>query len=251
MTDLKGRKALVTGGTAGIGRAIALKLVQEGADVAIFGTNAERAQSVLKELEAARPSSEQTVRTLLVDVSDFAAVDEAVKELHKEWDALDILVNNAGITKDKLFIAMKEEDWDRVIDVNLKSVYNLTKAALRPMLKKRSGAIINITSVIGLKGNPGQTNYAASKAGMIGFTRSLAREVAPKGVTVNCIAPGFIESSMTDKLNEAQKEAILSQVPMKRLGTPEDIANAAHFLASRHGSYITGQVLTVDGGMLS
>jgi len=216
MQQLKDKAAVVTGGTAGIGKEIALAFAKQGAHVAIFGTNAERATEVLEHLQKTYP----------------------------------ILVNNAGITRDGLLMKMTEEDWDRVIAVNLKSVYNTCQALVRPMLKARSGKIINITSVIGLIGNAGQANYAASKAGMIGFTQSLAKEVASRGICVNCIAPGFIKTSMTDVLTDAQKEGILKQVPMGRLGSPEEIANTAVFLASDWSNYMTGQVLTVDGGMV-
>ncbi|HEY5236018.1 MAG TPA: 3-oxoacyl-[acyl-carrier-protein] reductase, partial [Rhabdochlamydiaceae bacterium] len=186
----------------------------------------------------------------LADVSDKKAVDQALQEILLEFGKIDILVNNAGITRDGLLMKMTEEDWDRVIAVNLKSVYNTCQALVRSMLKARGGKIINITSVVGLNGNAGQTNYAASKAGMIGFTQSLAKEVASRGICVNCIAPGFIKTPMTDVLTDAQKEGILKQVPMGRLGNAEEIANAAVFLASDWSNYITGQVLTVDGGMV-
>jgi 3-oxoacyl-[acyl-carrier protein] reductase len=245
---LKDKAAVVTGGTAGIGREIAMAFAREGAHVAIFGTNAERASEILEHLKKTYPDQKFLVK--LVDVSDKKAVDLALQEILTEFGNIDILVNNAGITRDGLLMKMTEEDWDLVIAVNLKSVYNTCQALVRPMLKARSGKIINITSVVGLNGNAGQTNYAASKAGMIGFTQSLAKEVASRGICVNCIAPGFIKTPMTDVLTDAQKEGILKQVPMGRLGNAEEIANAAVFLASDWSNYITGQVLTVDGGMV-
>jgi 3-oxoacyl-[acyl-carrier protein] reductase len=245
---LKDKAAVITGGTAGIGREIALAFAREGAHVAIFGTNAERAAEVIDYLKKTYPHQKFLVK--LTDVSDKKAVDQALQEILTEFGKIDILVNNAGITRDGLLMKMTEEDWDLVIAVNLKSVYNTCQALVRPMLKARGGKIINITSVVGLNGNAGQTNYAASKAGMIGFTQSLAKEVASRGICVNCIAPGFIKTPMTDVLTDEQKEGILKQVPMGRLGNAEEIANAAVFLASDWSNYITGQVLTVDGGMV-
>ncbi|HSX26067.1 MAG TPA: 3-oxoacyl-ACP reductase FabG [Chlamydiales bacterium] len=250
MQLLKGKKALVTGGTAGIGKAIACLYAEQGADVAIFGTNKERAEQAVKEIEAARASPEQKVTYALVDVSKSKEVDEAVELVLKNWGAIDVLVNNAGITRDNLLMRMSEEDWDLVVDVNLKSVYNLCRAFARPMMKAKSGTIINIASVIGLTGNAGQVNYAASKSGMIGFTKSLAKELASRNVRANCIAPGYIETQMTGGLSDQIKESILSKIPMSRIGKPRDIAYAALFLASDQASYITGQVLTVDGGMV-
>ncbi len=247
---LKGKKALVTGGTAGIGKAIASIYAEQGADVAIFGTNQERAEQAVKEIEALRASPEQKVTYALVNVSNSKEVEESVDKLLKEWGHIDILVNNAGITRDGLLARMSEEDWDLVVDVNLKSVYNLCRAFARPMMKARSGTIINISSVIGLTGNAGQINYAASKSGMIGFTKSLAKELASRNVRANCLAPGYIETQMTSGLSDQVKESILSKIPMSRIGMPRDIAHAALFLASDLASYITGQVLTVDGGMV-
>jgi len=247
---LKGKKALVTGATAGIGKEIALKFAREGASVAIVGTHAERAAQVFQELEAARQFPEQQFTTLLFDVSSKIPVDEAIQKLLADWGNIDILVNNAGITRDGLLMKMAEEDWDRVIAVNLKSVYNLCQALVRPMVKARCGKIINISSVVGLTGNAGQVNYAASKSGIIGFTQSLAKEVASRNICVNCIAPGFIKTPMTDVLTDSQKEGLLKQIPMGRLGQPEEVANAALFLASSLSNYVTGQVVTVDGGMV-
>jgi 3-oxoacyl-[acyl-carrier protein] reductase len=250
MQLLKGKKALITGGTAGIGKAIAILFAEQGADVAIFGTNAERAGAALKEIEAARIDPNQKTAAHLVDVSKTAEVDSTLETLLKEWENFDVLINNAGITRDGLLIRMKEEDWDTVMQVNLKSVYNTCRTLSRVMMKRRAGSIINISSVIGLTGNAGQVNYAASKAGMIGFTKSLAKELASRNVRVNCIAPGYIETQMTETLSDTVKEAVLAKIPMSRIGHPRDIAHAALFLASDLSSYLTGQVLTVDGGMV-
>lgn len=250
MQLLKGKKALVTGGTAGIGKAIAALFAEHGADVAIFGTNKERAEQALKEIDAAKADPSQKTASFLLDVSKSKEVDQAVEQLLKEWGSVDILVNNAGITKDNLLIRMSEEDWDKVLEVNLKSVFNLCRSLSRPMMKARSGVIINISSVIGLTGNAGQINYAASKSGMIGFTKSLAKELASRNVRANCIAPGYIETQMTDALGDAIKGAILEKIPMNRIGKPRDIAHAALYLASDLASYVTGQCLTVDGGMV-
>lgn len=251
MQLLKGNKALITGGTAGIGKDIAIAFARQGADVAIFGTNAQRAQEVVDELQAHHQTSpDQKFYSDIVNVADTQAVSKAMQKLMQAWSHIDVLVNNAGITRDGLLMKMSEKDWDDVLDTNLKSVYNLCQSVVRAMIKARSGKIINISSVVGLTGNAGQVNYAASKSGMIGFTKALAQEVATRGICVNCIAPGFIQTKMTDVLTEAQKEAIIKKIPMGRLGTTEDIANAAIFLASPHSDYMTGQVLTVDGGMV-
>lgn len=250
MQLLKAKKALITGGTAGIGKEIAVAFARQGADVAIFGTNAERAAQVLQELELAKLFPEQHFESFIVNVSDKPSVESAIQQLIGKWNQIDILVNNAGITRDGLLMRMSEEDWDQVLDVNLKSVYNTCQALVRPMIKAKGGKIINISSVVGLTGNAGQANYAASKSGMIGFTKALAQELATRNVCVNCIAPGFIQTRMTDALNEGQKEGILKKIPMGRMGDPQDIANAAVFLASNLSDYVTGQVLTVDGGMV-
>jgi len=247
---LKGKKALVTGGTAGIGKEIAVVFAKQGASVAIFGTNAERGAQALQELEQARQFPEQQFQILLVDVASKADVDAAIQKIVTEFGQVDVLVNNAGITRDGLLMKMSEDDWDKVIAVNLKSVYNTCQALVRSMIKARTGKIINISSVVGLMGNAGQVNYAASKSGIIGFTQSLAKEVAGRNICVNCIAPGFIKTAMTDVLTDAQKEGLMKQIPMGRLGAPEDIAHAALFLASSLSNYMTGQVLTVDGGMV-
>jgi len=250
MMSLKGKSALITGGTAGIGKAIARLYAENGADVAIFGTNPERAEQAFQEMEAARKYPEQKIRFFLVDVSKSKDVEEVIDQLLKDWGKIDILVNNAGITRDGFLMKMSEADWDAVLDINLKSVYNTCKALSRPMMKARCGTIINISSVIGLTGNAGQVNYAASKSGMIGFTKSLAQELAGRGVRANCIAPGYIETQMTESLSAPIKEAILAKIPLNRIGQPNDVAHAALFLASDLSAYITGQVLTVDGGMV-
>lgn len=250
MQLLKGKTALITGGTAGIGKAIACLYAKHGAHVAILGTNQERAAAAIEEIKACGIDPEQKFASFLVNVSNSKEVDEVVEKLLKDWGKIDILVNNAGITRDNLLMKMNEEDWDLVMDVNLKSVYNTCKALTRPMMKARGGTIINITSVIGLTGNAGQVNYAASKSGMIGFTKSLAKELASRNIRANCIAPGYIETQMTTSLPEPVKQAILTKIPMSRIGNPQDIAHAALFLASDLAGYITGQVLTVDGGMV-
>lgn len=251
MMLLKGKTALITGGTSGLGKAIALLFAEQGAHVAIFGTNSARAKEVAEKLQEVRASSDQKVWFETVDVSKKEEVFAAVQRLIATWGDIEILINAAGITRDKLFLKMAEEDWDQVINTNLKSVYNLSHVLVRSMIKAKKGKIINIASVIGLTGNPGQVNYAASKLGIVGFTKSLAKELASRNICVNCIAPGFFSTPMTDKLSDAQKESILQRVPMGRLGDPKDLAQAALFLASSMSDYITGEVLTVDGGMLA
>jgi 3-oxoacyl-[acyl-carrier protein] reductase len=243
---LKDQNVLITGGTAGIGKAIALHFAAHGARVAIFGTNKERGEEVLREIEEKTGSKSLFVS---VDVANTQEVQKAVDEVLKEMQTIDVLINNAGIVRDNLLLRMSEEDWDRVLNVNLKSVYNLCKAVIRPMMKARKGKIINVSSVIGLTGNAGQVNYAASKSGIIGVTKSLAKELASRNIYVNCIAPGFIETSMTSDINETHKEEIMRNIPLKRIGRPEEIASVALFLASDGANYITGQVLPVDGGM--
>ncbi|MCI5052185.1 MAG: 3-oxoacyl-[acyl-carrier-protein] reductase [Simkaniaceae bacterium] len=246
---LKGQKVLITGGTSGIGREIAAVFAEHGADVAIMGTNPDKGLVAIQEIEKVRENKEQSVIFERVDVSDHQSVKQAVTKLLTDWKGVDVLVNCAGITRDKLLMKMTEDDWDTVIDVNLKSLYNLCHALVRPMMKARRGKIINISSVVGITGNPGQVNYCSSKAGIIGFTQSLAKELAPRGINVNCIAPGFIATPMTDELNDEQKKQILSKIPMAKLGSPRDIANAALFLASNLSDYMTGEVFAVDGGM--
>lgn len=243
----KDQVAIVTGGNAGIGKAIALQFAREGARVIIFGTNAEKGAEVVAEL-AQQPCP--TPEFYKVDVSKTQEVDEAIKDILAKHSKIDIVVNNAGITRDQLLMKMSEEDWDQVMAINVKSCYNLCRAVTRPMMKARRGKIVNIGSVVGITGNQGQVNYAASKAAMIGLTKSLAKELASRNIYVNCVAPGFIDTKMTEQLTPAQKEAILSQVPLKRLGLPEEVAHAVLFLASASSDYITGQVLTVDGGMV-
>ena len=250
MQLLKGKSALVTGGTAGIGKAIALLFAEQGADVAIFGTHAGRAAQTVKDLQSARVSPEQKVTSYLVDVSQSRDVEETMQTLLALFGKLDILINNAGITRDQLLMKMSEEDWDRVIAVNLKSIFNTCRSLVRPMMKARSGSIINITSIVGLTGNAGQVNYAASKSGMIGFTKSLAKELASRNIRANCIAPGYIDTQMTEGLSPTVKEGILAKIPLSRIGQPRDIAHAALFLASDWSNYVTGQVIAVDGGMV-
>jgi 3-oxoacyl-[acyl-carrier protein] reductase len=247
---LKEKVALVTGGTAGIGKEIALTFARQGAHVIIFGTNLERAKQVVDEMQTQRAFPEQKFSFQIVDVASKREVERAIEELLSHFGKIDVLVNNAGVTRDALLMKMSEEDWDHVLAVNLKSVYNICQALIRPMIKARVGKIINISSVVGLTGNAGQVNYAASKSGIIGFTKALAQEVASRGICVNCIAPGFIQTRMTDVLSEVQKEGLMKKIPMNRLGQPQDIAHAALFLACHLSDYITGQVITVDGGMV-
>lgn len=242
MFDLTGKNALVTGATGGIGKSIAKQLHAQGATVALSGTR----ENVLQEL--ADELGERT-HVLPCNLSDAAAVDALPKDAAAAMGSLDILVANAGITKDQLLMRMKDEDWDQVLRINLDSYFRLSRAALRGMMKARWGRIIGITSVVGVTGNPGQANYCASKAGMIGFSKSLAQEVAARGVTVNCVAPGFIASPMTDVLNDEQRAAILSKIPVADLGSGDDIASAVVYLASGEAGYVTGQTLHVNGGM--
>lgn len=241
MFDLTGKKALVTGATGGIGGAIARALHAAGAQVALSGTR----QEALDALSAELPGSV----ALACNLSDPVETDGLIGRAEEALGGLDILVANAGITKDGLLLRMKDEDFERVLDVNLGSYFRLARAASKGMMKRRLGRIIAITSVVGVTGNPGQANYAASKAGMIGFTKSIAQELASRGITANCIAPGFIVSPMTDALNDAQKEAITKSIPAARLGQPDDIAAAVVYLASDQASYVTGQTLHVNGGM--
>jgi 3-oxoacyl-[acyl-carrier protein] reductase len=244
---LRGKTAVVTGASRGIGRAIAIKLAKLGANVVINYRNSVNAvQEVVKEIE------DLGVKALAVqcDISNYSDVENMMKKCIEEFGSLDILVNNAGITKDGLLMRMKEEDFDSVIDTNLKGAFNCTKHVSAIMLKQRSGRIINISSVSGLTGNAGQVNYSSAKAGILGMTKAVAKELASRNVTCNAVAPGYIQTDMTDVLSEKVKDTIMSIIPLKRLGNPEDVANAVAFLASEEASYITGQVINVDGGMV-
>ena len=246
MNQLANQIAVVTGAGRGIGRAIAWKFANEGADVVVVSRTQENSEKVAAEIRALGKKAWAHA----VDVSDSASVAAAAEKILADCGKVDILVNNAGVTRDGLLMRMSDADWDTVLNTNLKGAFLFTKAFSRAFAKQRSGRIINISSVIGLIGNGGQCNYAASKAGLIGFTQSVARELAGRGVTANCIAPGFIETDMTAELNAELKANILKQVPMGKFGAADDIANAALFLASASASYVTGQVLTVDGGMV-
>ncbi len=246
MIDLSGNTALVTGGGRGIGREIALKLAHAGADVAVSDIDEETVTQTAADIEALGRKS----LALQADVSNSSSVSAMIASFLEAFGTIDILVNNAGITRDGLVIRMKETDWDSVINVNLKSVFLCCKEAARPMLKARKGKIINIASIVGLIGNVGQVNYSAAKAGMIGVTKTLAREFAGRSINVNAVAPGFIESAMTDKIPELEKQKLIDQIPMKRMGLPDDVANAILFLASSLSDYITGKVITVDGGLV-
>ena len=246
MSQITNQIAVVTGAGRGIGRAIALKFANEGADVVVVSRTQENSEKVAAEIRALGKKAWAHA----VDVSDSASVAAAAEKILADCGKVDILVNNAGVTRDGLLMRMSDADWDTVLNTNLKGAFLFTKAFSRAFAKQRSGRIINISSVIGLIGNGGQCNYAASKAGLIGFTQSVARELAGRGVTANCIAPGFIETDMTSELNEELKAAILKQIPMGKFGAADDIAGAALFLASASARYVTGQVLTVDGGMV-
>ncbi len=243
---LNGKTALVTGGSRGIGKAIALQLAEAGADVLItYARSAEAAEEVVRQIEA----TGRKAKAVQADAVDFNEAEKVVAVAQSEFNGLDILVNNAGITRDTLIMRMTEEQWDDVIRTNLKSVFNYSKAVIRPMMKARSGSIINISSVVGIAGNAGQTNYSASKAGIIGFSKSLAREVASRNIRVNVIAPGYISTEMTGKLDENILKSIEAQIPLKRAGEPDEVAQAVVFMASDAASYLTGVILNVDGGM--
>ena len=246
MSQLTNQIAVVTGAGRGIGRAIALKFAAEGADVVVVSRTQENSEKVAAEIRALG----RKAWAFAVDVADAAAVSAAAEKILAEAGKVDILVNNAGVTRDGLLMRMSDADWDAVLDTNLKGAFLVTKAFSRAMIKARTGRIINISSVIGLIGNAGQSNYAASKAGLIGFTQSCAKELAGRGITVNAIAPGFIETDMTSELKPEVRDAILKQIPLGSFGQSEDIAGAALYLAGQAGRYVTGQVLTVDGGMV-
>jgi len=243
---LKDKVAIVTGGAGGIGKEISLRLAEEGANVVIFDIEETLAKKVVKEIE----KKERKVFAFKVNIGNYQEVLKAVKEVIDKFGRIDILINNAGITRDNLLLRMKEEEWDLVLKVNLKGVFNCLKAVVRIMMKQKYGRIVNISSVVGLKGNAGQVNYAASKAGIIGVTKSLAKELAPRGITVNAIAPGFIEGTpMTEKLEEREKEKFLRQIPLGRAGKPREVANLVFYLVGEEASYITGEVIRIDGGM--
>jgi 3-oxoacyl-[acyl-carrier protein] reductase len=247
MGNSNSRVVIITGGSRGIGRSIALKFAEEKARIIIvhYDPDENAANETLRILASEGVEAESHK----VDVSLFEAADALCKGLLSKFEKIDVLVNNAGITKDTLLMRMTEEDWDKVIRVNLKSVFNCTRAVIRAMIKQRRGCIINVSSVAGQIGNPGQANYAASKAGIMGFTKTVAREVAARGVTVNAVSPGFIRTEMTDVLHEKVKQAFIQQIPMGRAGQPEDVAEAVHWLCSNAASYITGQIIHVNGGM--
>ncbi|MCK5930736.1 3-oxoacyl-[acyl-carrier-protein] reductase [Fulvimarina manganoxydans] len=242
MFELTGRKALVTGASGGIGREIAVALHAAGATVGLHGTRRDALDALAGELG-------ERVHVLPANLGDRDEQKALAETAEETLGGVDILVNNAGITKDGLFVRMSDEDWDKVIEIDLTAAFRLTRGLTHPMMRRRFGRIINITSVVGVTGNPGQANYCAAKAGMIGFSKSLASEIASRGVTVNCIAPGFITSAMTEKLNDKQKDAIMGAIPMKRMGEAKEVASAAVYLASNEASYMTGQTLHVNGGM--
>ena len=242
--DFNGKTAMITGAARGIGKTIALQLAAQGADIA-FTDLSDEVEVVKSEIE----SQGRRCLAFRTNVTDGEAVDAMVKEIVGAWERIDILINNAGITRDNLFLRMKPEEWSQVMDINLNGVFNVTRAVVRPMVKQRFGRVVSLSSVVGFTGNPGQVNYSSTKAALVGFTKSLAREVGVRGVTVNLVAPGFIDTAMTQKLNEEQQATIIQQVPLGRMGSVEDIANAVAFLSSEQAAYITGTVLHVNGGM--
>ena len=242
--NFEGQTALITGAGRGIGKTIAIKLAESGADIVLADMSPDVAE-VCREVEKLG----RKCMAFEADVTDFVAIDAMVKNITDEKSGIHILVNNAGITQDNLFLRMKSEEWSKVIDVNLNGIFNVTKAVIRLMIKQRTGKIINISSVVGFTGNMGQVNYSSTKSALVGFTKSLAREVGSRGITVNAVAPGFVDTAMTQALNENQQEVILKQIPLGRMGDVEDIANAVSFLASKEASYITGTILHVNGGM--
>ena len=243
--DLKDKVAIVTGGAQGIGKEIALTLARAGAKVAILDLNQEKLDETLAQINA-----ESSGLALKVDVTNLGDVEQNVNKIIDNLGRVDILVNNAGITKDSLFLRLSESDWDKVLAVNLKGAFNCTKAVTRQMVKQRYGKIVNISSVIGLMGNPGQANYAASKAGLIGLTKSLAKELGARNINVNAVAPGYIKTAMTDALDDKVKDEMFKRIPLSRFGAPQDVAKAVCFLASSDADYITGQVLVIDGGLV-
>ena len=243
---LKDKVAFITGGARGIGKAIALSFAREGADIVIGDVNLEQAQVTCSEIEALGRKS----LALAIDVTDFAKTEDAVNKILDKFTKVDILVNNAGITKDNLILRMSQQEWDAVLNVNLKGAFNCIKAVSKPMIKARQGKIINIASIIGLIGNPGQANYSASKAGLIALTKTVAKELASRNINANAIAPGFIQTEMTAKLSEEVRQKLQEAIPLCKLGTPEDVAKACLFLASSDADYITGQTIVVDGGMV-
>ncbi|WP_422389218.1 3-oxoacyl-[acyl-carrier-protein] reductase [Cardinium endosymbiont of Tipula unca] len=247
--NLQGKTILITGASRGIGRAIALKLAQAGGNIAFtyLGSN----QVEIEETENTLLKLGTKVKGFYSDASDFSSTEQVINDVIQTFGSLDVLINNAGITRDNLLLRMRETDWDTVLNVNLKSAFNTVKASIKTFLKQRSGSIINISSVVGIRGNAGQANYAASKAGMIGFTKSIALELGSRNIRANVIAPGFIATDMTDHLTEALQETWEKTIPLNRVGLPEDVANCALFLASDASSYITGQVIQVDGGLLT
>lgn len=244
--DFKNKVAVVTGGYSGIGRCVCEKLASLGADIAIVGIGSEDDKNASTEAVKALGVK---VKAYDCDVSDFAAGEAVIKEIISEFGKIDILVNNAGITRDKLILNMPEADFDAVINVNLKGAFNMTKHVYKPFMRQRSGRIVNVASIVGINGNAGQANYSASKAGVIGLTKSVARELAARGVTVNAVAPGYIDTAMTQALSDKIKDEIASSIPMKRRGVPEDVANVIAFLCSDYASYVTGEVIRVDGGI--
>ena len=243
--ELANKVAVVTGAAQGIGKTIAVYLAEKGASLVICDINLEMASETAREIETAGGSC----LALQSDVTSMSDAERIIKEGSERFGAVDILVNNAGITKDNVLLRMKEEQWDQVMAVNLKGTFNCTKAAIKLMLRQKRGTVINIASITGLMGNPGQANYSASKAGVIGFTKAVAREYAERGITVNAVAPGFIATAMTDAIPEKEREVLIKQIPLQRLGTPLDVAHAVYFLASEQASYITGQVIGVNGGL--
>jgi 3-oxoacyl-[acyl-carrier protein] reductase len=246
MMQLKDKVALVTGGARGIGKAIAMALARAGADIAVADVNLEEAQKTAAEIEGLGRKS----MAISVDVTDYAKVEEAVNKILDKFSKLDILINNAGITKDNLLLRMGQQEWDAVLNVNLKGSFNCLKAVSRPMVKQRSGKIVNIASIIGIIGNPGQANYSASKAGLIALTKTAAKELASRNINVNAIAPGFIQTDMTAKLSAELQQKMKEAIPLDKFGTPDDVAAACLFLASEDSAYITGQTIVVDGGMV-